>query len=141
MCDRSRQAKAGKVIAMEGEPVHRTHVAIGCPSRNPHPWSGRTIVKERISDVEFAAYFVARQPGGVERILRRHHPMPNGLCAGCVATPTMHPCQAARIAEMARQRADYRAPTPAVEIVRQPLMSLERPTAARGKSRRKLRRR
>jgi hypothetical protein len=57
---------------------------------------------ESISCVEFAAYFVAMQAGGVERILRRHYPMPNGLCAGCLARPTMDPCQAARIAELAR---------------------------------------
>jgi hypothetical protein len=53
--------------------------------------------------VEFAAYFVAIQRGGAERILQRHRPTPNGLCAGCLATPTTHPCQAARIAEAARR--------------------------------------
>jgi hypothetical protein len=65
------------------------------------------VVEGRISGVEFAAYFVAVQPGGAERIFRRHHPMPNGLCAGCLATPTVYPCQAARIAELAQQRIEY----------------------------------
>jgi hypothetical protein len=60
-----------------------------------------------VSGVEFAAYFVAVQADGAERILRRHYPMPNGLCAGCLATPTVHPCQAARIAELAQQRSEY----------------------------------
>jgi hypothetical protein len=71
---------------------------------------------DRVSQVEFATYFVALQAGGAERILYRHHPMPNGLCAGCLATPTVYPCQAARIAELARQRAEYCAPTPIVDI-------------------------
>jgi hypothetical protein len=53
--------------------------------------------------VEFAALFVAAQKGGAERILQRHYPTPNGLCAGCLATPTDYPCQAARIAEVAQQ--------------------------------------
>jgi hypothetical protein len=53
--------------------------------------------------VEFAVYFVATQKDGAERILQRHYPTPNGLCAGCLATPTDYPCLAARIAEMARQ--------------------------------------
>ncbi len=64
------------------------------------------------SPVEFATYFVATQAGGVERILHRHYPMPNGLCAGCLATPTEYPCLAARIAELARQRVEYQAPLP-----------------------------
>jgi hypothetical protein len=62
--------------------------------------------------VEFAAYFVARQKNGVERILRRHYPTPNGLCAGCLATPTGYPCQAARIAKAAEQ---HRWPSDAEE--------------------------
>jgi hypothetical protein len=67
--------------------------------------------------VEFAAYFVATQKDGPERILRRHYPTPNGLCAGCLATPTDYPCQAARIAEIARQRREgaadpHRPPVP-----------------------------
>jgi hypothetical protein len=53
--------------------------------------------------VELAAHFVAAQQGGAERILRLHHPTSNGLCAGCLATPTDHPCQVARIAERALQ--------------------------------------
>ncbi len=51
--------------------------------------------------VESAALFVAAQQGGAERLLRLHRPQPNGLCGGCLATPTDHPCQVARIAERA----------------------------------------
>lgn len=54
------------------------------------------------SAVGTAVEFVAAQPGGVERILRQHYPREGGMCAGCVAVPTSYPCQAARIAELAR---------------------------------------
>ena len=62
--------------------------------------------------VEFAAHFVATQEDGAERILRRHHSTPNGLCAGCLATPVAYPCQAAQIAEAVQHagRADPRRP-------------------------------
>jgi hypothetical protein len=61
-----------------------------------------------VSAVEFAAYVVAVQEGAVQRIFQRHHPTPNGLCAGCLATPTAYPCQVARIAELAQQHPAYR---------------------------------
>jgi hypothetical protein len=61
-----------------------------------------------VSAVEFAAYVVAVQEGAVQRIFRRHYPMPSGLCAGCLATPTPYPCQVARIAELAEQHPEYR---------------------------------
>lgn len=64
---------------------------------------------EKISAVEAAIEFVAMRPNGPERILRLHYAMRNGLCAGCSATPTRHPCQAARIAELARIHPFYRA--------------------------------
>jgi hypothetical protein len=101
----------------------------------------QTIVREPTSDVEYAAYFVAIQVGGVERILRRHYPMPNRLCAGCLATPTKYPCQAARIAEMAKQHAEYcGTPTPAAQIFPQTPTLPERPIPVRRKSNRKRRR-
>jgi hypothetical protein len=67
--------------------------------------------RDGASAVEFAAYVVAVETGMAERILRRHHPMPNGLCAGCLATPAEDPCQVARIAELAQQRPEYRRAT------------------------------
>jgi hypothetical protein len=106
---------------------------------------GSTALRGPDSGVEFAAYFVAVQAGGVERIRHRHHPTPNGLCAGCLATPTMHPCQAARIAELAQQRAEYRAeyrgPMPMAEIVPRLPTSPRRPstTGRRIKHRRRRR--
>jgi hypothetical protein len=63
--------------------------------------------RDTSSGVDFATYFVAVQSGGVDRILGRHHPMPNGLCAGCLATPTVYPCKVAHIAESARQCVTY----------------------------------
>jgi len=61
------------------------------------------------SAVEFAAYVMAARADGIaERILRQHYPTSNGLCAGCLASPTNHPCQVARIALLARQRPEYR---------------------------------
>jgi len=93
-----------------------------------------TTTAEPTSGVEFAAYFVALQPGGVERILRRHYAMPNGLCAGCLARPTMYPCQAARIAELATHHAEYRKPTPATETVPQLPTFPHRPSTARQNS-------
>jgi hypothetical protein len=66
---------------------------------------------EKISSaVEYAAYVIARQKGAVQRIRRRHYRSPNGLCAGCVATPTEHPCQITRIADLAQRRPEYRDP-------------------------------
>jgi hypothetical protein len=77
----------------------------------PRRWttSGTTIpetAQDRISHVEFAAYFVALQPGGAERLFRQHHPTPNGLCSGCLARPIVYPCLAASIAELARRRTE-----------------------------------
>jgi hypothetical protein len=63
---------------------------------------------EPVSAVEYASYVVAVQEGAVQRIFQRHHPTPNGLCAGCLATPTAYPCQVARIAELAEQHPAYR---------------------------------
>jgi hypothetical protein len=57
--------------------------------------------------VEYAIYFVAANEGNVERIQARHYAAVNGLCAGCVATPTEYPCQIARIAELAQQHPAY----------------------------------
>lgn len=64
---------------------------------------------EGMSGVEYAVYFVATQQGGAARILRRHRPTPSGLCSGCLARPTAHPCQAARIAQLAELHPEYRA--------------------------------
>jgi hypothetical protein len=74
---------------------------------------------DHVSGVEFAVFFVAVQARGPERILRRHHPMPNGLCGGCLATPTVYPCQAARIAELARQCVECGIPLTVADIVLQ----------------------
>jgi hypothetical protein len=62
------------------------------------------------SAVEYAIEFVATQAGGAERILEQHYPMPSRVCAGCAVVPTEYPCQAARIAEHARQHPKYRDP-------------------------------
>jgi hypothetical protein len=57
-----------------------------------------------------AVEFIAAQFGGAERILEKHYPLPgSGLCAGCSAIPTRHPCAAAGIAGLAKQHPDYRA--------------------------------
>ena len=59
-----------------------------------------------ISAVAAAAEFLAAMPGRIERTTARHHPLPgSGICAGCSAALTPHPCAASRIAELARQRA------------------------------------
>jgi hypothetical protein len=53
----------------------------------------------------FAAIeFVAAQPGGPDRILRRHRAARNGTCTGCTVAATTYPCQAARIAQIAQRR-------------------------------------
>jgi hypothetical protein len=52
-----------------------------------------------------AVAFVAAQPGGPARLSALHQAQPNGLCAGCVATPTRWPCSVARIAVAARTAA------------------------------------
>jgi hypothetical protein len=49
------------------------------------------------------------QHGGPGRILRRHRPMPNGLCSGRLSRPNMYPCQAAPIALLTEQHPEYRA--------------------------------
>ena len=58
--------------------------------------------------LETAVAFVAAQPDGPARLSALHHLLPNGLCAGCVATPTRWPCGAARIAAAARTAAPLR---------------------------------
>ena len=58
-----------------------------------------------------AAAFVAAQPDGPARLSALHHRQPNGLCAGCLATPTRWPCGTATIAATARTSAPLpRAP-------------------------------
>lgn len=52
----------------------------------------------QITAVEMAIRFVAAQPGGAGKILSAHCRRPNGLCAGCAATPTRWPCPVGRIA-------------------------------------------
>jgi hypothetical protein len=57
------------------------------------------------SAVTAAAEFLAAEPGRIDRILARHHPLPGSdICAGCSAALTRHPCGATRLAELARQR-------------------------------------
>jgi hypothetical protein len=51
-----------------------------------------------------AIRFVAAQPGGASKILSTHYRRPNGLCAGCAATPTKWPCPVGRIAATALAR-------------------------------------
>jgi hypothetical protein len=108
---RSPRTGGGHVRVLEGG-----HEDVAAPTSSPsvqstprkvHESEGVRMAAEKLGDhvsgVEFAVFFVAMQAGGPERILRRHHPMPNALCGGCLATPTVYPCQAARIAELARQ--------------------------------------
>lgn len=54
-----------------------------------------------------AIEFVAMRPDVGARILARHYALGNGICAGCAASATRHPCLVQRIAVLAR-----RLPTP-----------------------------
>jgi hypothetical protein len=73
-----------------------------------HPAPEEETPADPVSAVEYAAYVVAVHEGAIQRIFQRHYPAPNGLCAGCLATPTAYPCQVARIAELAEQHPAYR---------------------------------
>jgi hypothetical protein len=59
--------------------------------------------------VDAAVEFVAMRPDGPQRILAHHYPTESGICAGCLASATRYPCQAARIAEAARQHPIFRS--------------------------------
>jgi hypothetical protein len=79
---------------------------------------------DRPAPVDAAIAFVAAQPGGPERLLRRHRGSSSGLCTGCLTQPTRYPCQVARIALNAQARAPepkHRpkpSPTTPVRLVR-----------------------
>lgn len=52
--------------------------------------------------VAAAIDFLAAEPGRIDRILARHHPLPGSdICAGCSAALTRHPCAVSRLAELA----------------------------------------
>jgi hypothetical protein len=70
----------------------------------------RPVSGAHLPAVVAAIEFVATQHGGAERMLELHYPMASGLCAGCTACPTRHPCQAARIAQLAKRHPKYRDP-------------------------------
>lgn len=57
--------------------------------------------------VDAAIEFVAMRPDVGARILARHYALANGICAGCAASGTRHPCLVQRIAVLACRR-----PTP-----------------------------
>jgi hypothetical protein len=59
------------------------------------------------SPVDAAIEFVAMRPDVRARILARHYALENGICAGCAASATRHPCLVQRIAALAGRR-----PTP-----------------------------
>jgi hypothetical protein len=59
------------------------------------------------SPVDAAIEFVAMRPDVRARILARHYALENGICAGCTASATRHPCLVQRIAALAARR-----PTP-----------------------------
>ncbi len=63
-------------------------------------------VPRRQHPVEAAIAFVAAQPGGALRLLRKHRRGSDGYCVGCVAVPTKWPCTAARIATAADRPAN-----------------------------------
>lgn len=52
----------------------------------------------RLDVIQTAVWFVATQSGGPARILAAHHRLPDGYCAGCLATPMRWPCTVAAIA-------------------------------------------
>lgn len=54
--------------------------------------------------VDTAIEFVAMRPDVGVRILARHYALGNGICAGCTASATRHPCLVERIAVLARLR-------------------------------------
>jgi hypothetical protein len=95
-----------------------------------------------VSPVEYAVYFVATQQGGPSRILRRHRRAPNGLCSGCLSRPTVHPCQAARIAQLAELHPAYRSEKTTVNVtnLRIPTLLRDLDNTTRRTSRRKRRR-
>jgi hypothetical protein len=67
--------------------------------------------------VDAAVEFVAMRPDGPARILAHHYPTESGICAGCLASATPYPCQAARIAEAAQKHPKFRSrqvPEPAL---------------------------
>jgi hypothetical protein len=58
--------------------------------------------------VAVAVQFIAEQHGGVERALRRHRRLPDGLCSGCLTTLTAWPCPVAGFALQAQKHPSYR---------------------------------
>lgn len=62
--------------------------------------------QNRLDVIQTAVWFVATQAGGPARILAAHRRLPDGICAGCVTTPTRWPCTAAAIAVTAQHGSD-----------------------------------
>ena len=56
------------------------------------------------SPIDAAIEFVAMRPDVGARILARHYALGNGICAGCAASATRHPCLVQRIAVLACRR-------------------------------------
>jgi hypothetical protein len=59
------------------------------------------------TEIDVAIRFMAKQPGGAERVLAIHRRLPDGRCRGCLTTVTMWPCPVARFAIRAQQSEDH----------------------------------
>jgi hypothetical protein len=90
--------------------------------------------------VDAAVEFVAMRPDGPARILARHYPTKNGICAGCSASATPYPCQAARIAEAAQKHPKFRSHEIPEPALLDPNRSTPRRLVSRDPPRRKFRR-